>query len=98
MGQPALDREMILQTIRSWPPTEQIALLQEILDYLRRDVVMGVAARSTAASEPGTVSEPPMQRGSLRNLVGLLATDQPPPTDEEVERWLDEHRMEKYGR
>jgi hypothetical protein len=28
---------------------------------------------------------------------GLLATDQPPPTDEEVEQWLEEERMKKYG-
>ena len=34
---------------------------------------------------------------SLRDLVGILATDQSPPTDEEVERILEEERMRKYG-
>lgn len=29
--------------------------------------------------------------------LGLLATNQPPPTDAEVEQWLDEHRTEKYA-
>jgi hypothetical protein len=28
---------------------------------------------------------------------GLLATDKPAPTDEEVAQWLEEHRLEKYG-
>jgi hypothetical protein len=34
---------------------------------------------------------------SLADLVGILATDQPPPTDEDVERILEEERMKKYG-
>jgi hypothetical protein len=28
---------------------------------------------------------------------GLLKTDRPPPTDAEVQQWLDERRMERYG-
>jgi len=28
---------------------------------------------------------------------GLLKTDRPPPTDAEVQHWLDERRMERYG-
>ena len=28
---------------------------------------------------------------------GLLRTDRPAPSDEEVRRWLEEHRLEKYG-
>jgi hypothetical protein len=34
---------------------------------------------------------------TLADLVGLFRGDQPPPTDEEVERILDEERMRKYG-
>jgi hypothetical protein len=30
-------------------------------------------------------------------LIGILKTDQPPPTDEEVEKIVEEARMEKYG-
>ena len=42
--------------------------------------------------------EPPRKRQrTIDRALGLLATDQPAPTDEEVERWLDEHRVEKYG-
>lgn len=44
--------------------------------------------------------EEPMRakRQTLQKALGLLATDQPPPTDEEVRRWLDERRREKYGK
>lgn len=36
------------------------------------------------------------KRGTLERARGLLSTDRPAPTDEEVERMLEEHRMEKY--
>lgn len=35
---------------------------------------------------------------TLQKVFGLLATDQPPPNDEEVKQWLDERRWEKYGK
>jgi hypothetical protein len=37
------------------------------------------------------------KRKALSRLFGLLKTDKPAPSDEDVERWLDERRMEKYG-
>lgn len=37
------------------------------------------------------------RRSTLEQARGLLATSQPPPSDTDVERWLDEHRLEKYG-
>jgi hypothetical protein len=43
------------------------------------------------------VEEARPRRKTLQEAEGLLATDQPPPTDEQIEQWLDEHRMEKYG-
>jgi hypothetical protein len=33
---------------------------------------------------------------ALRRLIGIWKTDQP-PTDEQVERMLDQERMRKYG-
>jgi len=36
-------------------------------------------------------------RPSWREMAGLAANGQPPPSDEQVAQWLDEHRMEKYG-
>ena len=37
------------------------------------------------------------RRNTLEKALGLLATSEPPPSDNEVDRWLNERRMEKYG-
>lgn len=34
---------------------------------------------------------------SLKAALGLFATNNPPPTDKEIERMLDERRRDKYG-
>lgn len=38
----------------------------------------------------------PDRSGAIRRMRGLLKTDQPAPTDEEVATMLEERRMEKY--
>ena len=48
----------------------------------------------TLAQEAET---PRAKRNTLQKALGLLATSQPPPSDAEVQQWLDEHRMERYG-
>ncbi len=37
------------------------------------------------------------RRKTLDKALGLLATDRPAPSNAEIEQWLDERRMEKYG-
>ena len=37
------------------------------------------------------------KRKTLEKALGLLATSRPAPSDAEVQQWLDERRMEKYG-
>ena len=49
---------------------------------------------STLAVE---VTHPGSTRQTLPRALGLLATDRPIPSDAEIEEWLNEHRMEKYG-
>lgn len=46
--------------------------------------------------------EPTFRAGGARQptaekALGLLATEQPAPSDTEVQQWLEEHRMEEYG-
>ncbi len=48
----------------------------------------------TLAPEEG---QPRVQKQTLQQALGLLATDQPAPTDAEIERMLAEHRLEKYS-
>lgn len=37
------------------------------------------------------------RRSTLERARGLLSNGSPPPSDEDVERILDEYRQEKYG-
>ncbi len=39
----------------------------------------------------------PERREALLSLIGILKTDQPPPTDEEVDRIVSEALMKKHG-
>jgi hypothetical protein len=55
---------------------------------LMQDVLKTIAPAAEA---------PRPRRKTLQEARGLLATDQPPPTDEQIQQWLDERRMEKYG-
>jgi hypothetical protein len=38
----------------------------------------------------------PNRKGAAQRLIGLAKTDQPPPTDAEVEAMLEERLVEKY--
>ena len=42
-------------------------------------------------------SSTPRSQNTLSRARGLLKSDRPPPSDEEVTQWLDEARLEKYG-
>lgn len=44
----------------------------------------------------GTTISQPDRSGSIRRMRGLLKTDQPAPTDDEITAMLDERRVEKY--
>ena len=37
------------------------------------------------------------KHATLPTALGLLTTGQSAPSDETVQRWLDERRLEKYG-
>lgn len=46
-----------------------------------------------------TLMPPPAShpRHTLERALGMLASDQPAPSDDDIQRWLEERRMEKYG-
>lgn len=75
--------EATLNAIRQWTMAQRIALLQDVL--------------KTLAPETTESALPRVRERTLQRALGLLATEQPAPTDEEVQQWLDEHKMEKYG-
>jgi len=72
---------------------ESILLAVKRWPAARRFALVQDVLRTLAAeSEP----QPPRER-TLEQALRLMPPGQPAPTDEEVERWLDERRMEKYG-
>jgi hypothetical protein len=75
----------ILNRVTTWPTTLRITLARKILESVDQ----------VEAQAPPTISKP---RGlSAAEVRALIKTDRVPPDDETVERWIDEHRMEKYG-
>lgn len=76
------DRETVLKAIDAWPLEDQVALAQAIL-------------RRTTTHMAHNTETP--QRPGWRQMAGLASNGQASPSDEEVARWLDEHRLEKYG-
>lgn len=55
---------------------------------LLRDVIKTLSGRQGPLRSP---------RDTLSKALGLISSERRLPTDEEVKRLLDEHRMEKYG-
>ena len=85
MAIPALDRDTILRAVATWQRDEQLALAEAILRH------------AIATMQPSVRTEPLAQPDTYP-LTGIFAReDQAPPDDATVARWLDEHKMEKYG-
>jgi hypothetical protein len=76
----------VLNRVNTWPTTLRITLARRILESLdEAKVQASPVVRKT--------------RGlSAEEVRTLLKTDRPAPDDDTVDRWIDEHRMEKYGR
>lgn len=74
----------LVQRIRSWPPPMRIALARRILETL----------------EGLPVEQPPTERPrgpTAAEIAAMFKTDKPAPSDEEVDRILEEELMKKYG-
>ncbi len=71
----------ILSRVRRWPVEKRIASLEDVLRTL-------VPGEGPASIRP---------KDTFSKALGLLRTEKPSPTDEEVDAMLTEHRLEKYG-
>jgi hypothetical protein len=75
----------VLSRIRSWPAATRVALARRILETLE--------------SPPVEQPPPPLPRGpSAAEIAAMFKTEKPAPDDATVKQWIDEHRMEKYGK
>ncbi len=75
------DLTSVLETVKSWPAEMRVSLARMILETV----------------EPPEPSLVPGRGLSARELMDMVKTDKPAPDDETVRRWIEEHRMEKYG-
>ena len=82
------DVSSVLETVKQWPPQTRVSLARMILET--------VESPQMAAQEMGQ-TEPSRRGKPVESLIGLGAGGGPPPSDEMVRQWIDEHRMEKYG-
>lgn len=70
------------------------SIIQEVKSWPSEDRA-ALAHEILCDLRPQPLDPPP--RNTLAQARGLLRTDQPPPTDEQVEQWIEEYRMHKYG-
>lgn len=85
MIQETVRYDELLQVISKWPPALKFTLIRDLLQSLEPAV---------ATLQP---VEPMMPTNTLAQALGLLATDEPAPSDDEVDQMLEDARMEKYG-
>ena len=73
--------------------------LAEVVDRVKGwplEMRISLARRILETAEAPAIVEPPRTL-PLDQVIGLLKTDAPPPTDEECARIIEEERMRKYG-
>ncbi len=71
----------VMKMIGTWTPDRRFMLVKDVLNTL----------------EPEFQMTRPKRRQTLNKALGLLATNQPAPSDQEIKQWLDEYKLEKYG-
>ena len=78
----------VLETVKHWPAEARVSLARMILETVESPQMLG---QTPEDSEPSRRGKP------VELLIGLGAGSGPPPSDDLVRQWIDEHRMEKYG-
>jgi hypothetical protein len=75
----------IVRRVQNWPASLRVVLARRILETLE----------SPAVEQP----PPKLPRGpSAAEIAAMFKTDKPAPDDATVKQWIEEHRMEKYGK
>lgn len=77
----ALDYQSVMQAVSQWSARDRFRLVQAVL----------------ATLEPPARLEPSERQSTYERALGLLATDGPPPSDEDVKRIVEEELLKKYG-
>ena len=75
--------ETISSTVRSWPQTMRLKLMQDIIESLNPENI--------------EIEANPNKQSTLSEALGLLSTGDFAPNDDEIQTLLNEHKLEKYG-
>jgi len=75
------------------PDVESVLHIVRRWPPAQRFVLMQELLKTLAPPEPDALPKPT----TLDQARGLLTTDRPPPSDDDVTRWLDERRNERFG-
>ena len=70
----------LLNRVRHWPNGTRMELIRRLLEI----------SHETSHTTPARVIR------SVRELIGIGASESVPPDDETTRRWVDEHQLEKY--
>ncbi len=104
-----LSYERVRDTILTWPVSMRAILMHELLDTLTRHEEVPERRRKALSEMPGLlkINKPSAsgegdqpygpKRHTVDDALGLARTNGPAPSDEDIESWLDQRRMEKYG-
>ena len=71
------------------------AVLKAVSSWPPKDRI--ALARDVLGTLEADVSEPRPRKRTLERALGLACGEGPPPTDEDVRRWVDEYRTRKCG-
>ncbi len=70
-------------------------LKKQVLELSAEDRLTLMSAIITSLQQEKPI-DPEKRSAAIRRMRGMLATDQPAPTDAEVDAMLEEARVEKY--
>lgn len=91
-----MTREEIVKEARQLPLTERKAAVEEITSSIREEMqANGSAAKD--ASHAKNESSLDEKLAAFYRLQGMLKTDAPPPTDEELKQDYIDYLAEKYS-
>ena len=82
-NQEMIELQQTLRRVQRWSPDARQMLIQSV--------------RSMSVAQPESATDDDRDVPTLDELEGILDNGTPPPTDEDVKRWLEEERMRKYG-
>ena len=95
-----MTQQQFIEEIKRLSVAERITLIEAISRSLREDIEKTGGGAPTAASEiiaPAGQSERERKIDAVRLLRGILKTEAPPPSDEELKEDYVDYLAEKYS-